>query len=49
MRNELTYGEWAAIKPLLPNRPRGHSTRDELAGASRNPDHPSRSEDVFGL
>ncbi len=23
MRYELTDGEWAAIKPLLPNKPRG--------------------------
>jgi transposase len=23
MRYELTYKEWAAIKPMLPNKPRG--------------------------
>ena len=23
MRYELTDGEWAAIKPMLPNKPRG--------------------------
>jgi transposase len=29
MRCELAVHEWAAIKPMLPNKPRGVKTADE--------------------
>jgi transposase len=33
MRNELTDYEWAAIKPLLPNKPRGAIAASRSASA----------------
>jgi hypothetical protein len=35
MRYELTDYEWAAIKPFLPNKPRGVPTRRLSASARR--------------
>jgi transposase len=29
MRYELTDEEWTAIKPMLPNKPRGSSSADQ--------------------
>ena len=38
MRYELTDYEWAAIKPMLPNKPRGVQRVDDRTTGSR-PNH----------
>jgi transposase len=35
MRYELTHHEWAAIKPMLPNKPRGVRPRGDGAASAR--------------
>ena len=37
MRYELTDDEWAAIRPMLPNRPRGIPRRERPPCPERHP------------
>jgi transposase len=45
MRHELSNSEWAAIKPMLPNKPRGvRRVNVRRGGARREPDPDVRSQ-----